>query len=65
MRDIMTIVISRTAAAANALGSTRAEGLEPSEEALLTLSRWTRGEIDDAELERIEQSIVDAASLFS
>ena len=55
-------VNSRATAAADALGSTQAEGLQPSKETLLLVESWVRGEIDDAQLEQAEQEIVAAAS---
>lgn len=53
----------REIAAADALGSTRAEGLEPSEETLALVERWKRGEISDADLEAAERRIAEASTL--
>jgi Antitoxin VbhA len=53
----------REIAAADALGSTRAEGLEPSKQSLLLVQQWARGEISDAELEAAEDKVVHDATL--
>lgn len=42
--------ISRRQAVADALGSVRAEGLEPGPRAEALLDRWARGELTDAQL---------------
>lgn len=42
--------ISRRQATADALGSVRAEGLEPGPRAEALLDRWARGELSDAQL---------------
>jgi hypothetical protein len=43
----------REQAAANALALIRAEGLEPSPEHEALVTRWTAGEIDDEQFERL------------
>lgn len=48
----------RRIAAADALGSMLAEGLEPGPEATRMIERWIVGEIDDEDLEAFEQEIV-------
>lgn len=53
---------SRRMAVADALGSTRAEGLESSAKTLLLVERWTRGEIGDADLEAAACRIVEAST---
>jgi hypothetical protein len=45
--------VSRTRAAANALGLLRAEGLEPSVEHEALAAQWVSGEIDSEQFERL------------
>lgn len=49
--------ISRAQAASSAIGSTRAEGREPSERVRHVLELWGSGGIDDAQLARIQARI--------
>lgn len=46
------LVAERASASANAVGSLRAEGLEPSAEASAISARWVAGEITTAEMRR-------------
>jgi hypothetical protein len=48
---------TRDQAAANALGSVRAEGLEPAPEVVELLERWSRGELSDDELSEARKSL--------
>lgn len=43
--------VDRHEIVASALGSTRAEGLEPDEETVAVLEAWARGEVSDADLD--------------
>lgn len=57
------VVDPRKTAAADALGSTRAEGIEPSPQTLAVIERWAAGELSDADLEQTEREIVEAATV--
>lgn len=54
---------TRERAVAIALGSMRAEGLEPTSAVVELLDRWRRGEINDAELEAAEQALATSGQL--
>jgi Antitoxin VbhA len=56
---------SRRRAAAIALGSVRAEGLEPSLAVVELLERWGCGEVTDAELEAAEKTLAEHGTLTS
>jgi len=45
--------VTRKQAAANALASVRAEGLEPSAEHEALAARWVAGDIDNAQFKRL------------
>lgn len=47
------VKVTRKQAAANALASVRAEGLEPSAEHEALAARWVAGDIDNAQFKRL------------
>ena len=54
---------SRERAAAIALGSVRAEGLEPEPAVVELLERWGRGEVSDAEFDEAQQILATYGTL--
>ncbi len=55
--------ISRRQATADALGSVRAEGLEPGPRAEALLDRWARGELSDAQLVEARKRVACGESI--
>ncbi len=54
---------TRQHAAATALGSVRAEGLEPEPEVVELLERWARGEVSDAQLDEARKTLAAKGTL--
>jgi len=54
--------VTRAQAAADAVASVRAEGLDPAEAEVL-LSAWSRGDISDEQLEEARLRLLDEPSL--
>jgi hypothetical protein len=62
-RGNIEVVTSKEQAVADALGSLRAEGLEPEAAVVLLMERWGRGEITDEEFAAAQKVIAAHGTL--